>query len=98
MIVGFRDRWLRAFFANDVSSARISSDLEAHLFRKLQMIDDAPTDKDLRVSPSNHFEELRGNLAGFHSIRVNQQCRLIFRWNGDRGEAAGIYLNSHNYR
>ena len=41
------------------------------LFRKLQMIDDATTDQDLRVPPSNHFEKLRGNLAGFHSIRVN---------------------------
>ncbi len=38
------------------------------LFRKLQMIDDAATDQDLRVPPSNHFEKLRGNLAGLHSI------------------------------
>ena len=45
--------------------------LKAGLFRKLQMIDDATTDQDLRVPPSNHFEKLRGNLAGFHSIRVN---------------------------
>ena len=40
------------------------------------MIDDATTDQDLRVPPSNHFEKLRGNLAGFHSIRVNKQWRL----------------------
>jgi proteic killer suppression protein len=43
------------------------------------MIDDATTDQDLRVPPSNHFEKLRGNLAGFHSIRVNSQWRLVFR-------------------
>ena len=65
------------------------SDLESRLFRKLQMIDDATTDQDLRVPPSNHFEKLRGNLADFHSIRVNKQWRLVFRWDGSRGEATG---------
>jgi len=71
MIIGFRDEWLRAFFVDDVRSRNIPPDLEARLFRKLQMIDDATTDHDLRVPPSNHFEKLRGNLVGFHSIRVN---------------------------
>ena len=98
MIVGFRDDWLRAFFVDDIRSRNIPSDLEVRLFRKLQMIDDAVTDQDLRVPPSNHFEKLRGNLAGFHSFRVNQQWRLIFRWDGKRGEADGIYLDDHSYR
>ena len=98
MIVGFRDDWLRTFFVDDTRSRNIPSDLEARLFRKLQMIDDAVTDQDLRVPPSNHFEKLRGNLAGFHSIRVNQKWRLIFRWDGKRGEADGIYLDDHSYR
>ncbi|MDB5639786.1 MAG: plasmid maintenance system killer [Bradyrhizobium sp.] len=73
MIVSFRDDWLRAFFVDDVRSRSIPSDLENRLFRKLQMIDDAMTDQDLRVPPSNHFEKLRGKLAAFHSIRVNKQ-------------------------
>ena len=97
MIVGFRDEWLRGFFVDDVRSKRIPSDLEIRLFRKLQMLDDAMTDQDLRVPPSNHFEKLRGNLAGFHSIRVNEQWRLIFRWDGRRGEASGVYLDDHSY-
>ena len=63
----------------------VPSDLESRLFRKLQMIDDATTDQDLRLPPSNHFEKLRGNLAGSHSIRVNKQWRLVFRWDGSRG-------------
>jgi len=73
MIVSFRDGWLRAFFVDDVRSRSIPPDLEPRLFRKLQMIDDATTDQDLRVAPKNHFEKLRGNLEGFHSIRVNKQ-------------------------
>ena len=98
MIVGFRDEWLRAFFVDDVRSRSIPPDLEARLFRKLQMIDDAVKEQDLRLPPSNHFEKLRGNLAEFHSIRVNQQWRLIFHWDGGRGEAADIYLDDHSYR
>jgi proteic killer suppression protein len=98
MIVSFRDEWLRAFFVEDARSRNIPADLESRVFRKLQMIDDATTDQDLRVPPSNRFEKLRGNLLGFHSIRVNQQWRLVFRWNGSRGEAESVYLDDHSYR
>jgi proteic killer suppression protein len=98
MIVSFRDDWLHDFFVKDVRSKKIPSDLESRLFRKIQMIDDATTDQDLRVPPSNHFEKLLGNLAGFHSIRVNKQWRLVFRWDGSRGEATGVYLDDHSYR
>jgi len=57
MIVSFRDAWLRAFFVEDIRSRNIPPDLEARLFRRLQMLDDAATDRDLRVPPSNHFRE-----------------------------------------
>jgi proteic killer suppression protein len=98
MIAEFRDEWLRAFFIDDARSKSIPPDLERRLFRKLQMIDDATTDQDLRVPPSNHFEKLRGNLDGYHSIRLNQQWRLIFRWDGSSGEASDLYLDDHSYR
>jgi len=83
---------------DDVRSRSIPPDLESQVFRKLQMIDDAATDRDLRVPPSNHFEKLRGKLAEFHSIRVNQQWRLIFKWDSSRGEATDVYLDDHSYR
>lgn len=98
MIVSFRDDWLRAFFVDDVRSRNVPSGLADRLFRRLQMLDDATTDQDLRVPPSNHFEKLGGKLKGLHSIRVNQQWRLVFRWDGSRGEAAGVYLDDHSYR
>ena len=62
------------------------------------MIDDATSDQDLRVPPSNHFEKLRGHLEGMHSIRVNAQWRLIFGWDGSEGKATGVYLDNHSYR
>ncbi|AJD42356.1 type II toxin-antitoxin system RelE/ParE family toxin [Rhizobium sp. SEMIA 4085] len=98
MIVGFRDEWLRACFVEDVHSRNIPADLESRLFRKLQMIDDATTDQDLRVPPSNYFEKLRGNLEGLHSIHVNRQWRVVFRWDGSRGEASEVDLDGHSYR
>jgi proteic killer suppression protein len=72
--------------------------LETGLFRKLQLLDDATSDLDLRVPPSNHFEKLRGKLVGWHSIRVNRQWRLIFKWDGGKGEARDVYLDDHSYR
>jgi proteic killer suppression protein len=98
MVVSFRDDWLREFFVEDIRSKRIPSDLEGRLFRKIQIIDDATTDQDLRAPPGNHFEKLRGNMEGFHSIRVNNQWRLVFQWDGGRGEATGVWLDDHSYR
>ena len=98
MIIDFRDSWLRDFFVEDIRARNIPADLETRLFRKLQMIDDATSDQDLRAPPSNRFEKLRGELSEFHAIRVNHQWRLIFRWDGGRGEAAGLYLDDHSYR
>ena len=98
MIVSFRDEWLRDFFIRDVRSKKIPPDLEARLFRKIQLIDDATSDRDLRMPPANHFEKLRGSLGDLHSIRVNKQWRLIFHWNGSRGEATSVYLDDHSYK
>jgi proteic killer suppression protein len=97
MIESFQDGWLRDFFVDDVRSRKIPPDLESPVFRKLQMIDDAMTDQDLRVPPSNHFEKLRGQLEAFHSIRINKQWRLIFRWDASKGEASDVYLDDHSY-
>jgi toxin HigB-1 len=98
MIVAFRDAWLRDFFVEDIRAKRIPADLAARLFRRLQMLDDATIDADLRVPRSNHFEKLSGALAGWHSIRVNEQWRLVFRWQAGSGEASDVYLDNHSYR
>jgi proteic killer suppression protein len=98
MIISFRDAWLREFFVSDIATKRIPGDLRDRLFRRLQMLDDATTGADLRVPPSNRFEKLKGELAGWYSIRVNQQWRLVFRWHGGRGEASDVYLDNHSYR
>jgi len=98
MIKNFRDKWLRDFFVEDINSKKIPSNIRSRLFRKLQLVDDASSNEDLRVPPSNHFEQLSGKLHGKNSIRVNDQWRLIFTWNDNEGEADRIYLDNHSYR
>jgi toxin HigB-1 len=51
--------------------------------RKLDMIDYADTLNDLSSPPGNRLEALRGDLKGFHSIRINDQWRIVFRWTPD---------------
>jgi len=48
--------------------------------RKLDMLNAAHELHDLMVPPGNRLEALHGNLAGFHSMRINDQFRLIFIW------------------
>ena len=98
MILSFRDRWLRNFYLEDKVSKKLPAEIEDRLFRKLQLIDDATCDLDLRSPPSNHFEKLKGKLVGRHSIRVNKQWRLVFIWSGEGGEAEDAYLDNHDYR
>jgi proteic killer suppression protein len=47
---------------------------------KLDMLDAASELKDLKSPPGNRLETLKGDLKGFHSIRVNDQWRVVFRW------------------
>ena len=59
--------------------------------RKLLYLHDAAELRDLRVPPGNRLEALRGEWKGFHSIRINDQWRLVFRWqNGNALEAQVI--------
>ena len=89
---------VKRFFENDVNHKKIPPAIRGSLFRKLQLVDDATCDLDLRSPPSNHFEKLSGKLKGKCSIRINKQWRLIFNWEDGRGEANEIYLDNHDYR
>ena len=50
--------------------------------RKLLYLHDAAELKDLRAPPGNRLGSLKGNRKGFHSIRINDQWRVVFRWEG----------------
>jgi proteic killer suppression protein len=50
--------------------------------RKLQYLHEAADLRDLKSPPGNRLEALKGDLKGFHSIRINDQWRVVFRWSG----------------
>jgi proteic killer suppression protein len=58
--------------------------------RKLRQLQIAMRLSDLRVPPGNRLEALKGNRAGQHSIRVNDQCRICFRWTSAGAEDVEI--------
>jgi len=58
--------------------------------RKLRMINNSQNTTDLRIPPSNRLEKLSGNLDGFYSIRINDQWRIIFKW--QKGNASDVKI------
>ena len=50
--------------------------------RKLQYVHEAADLRDLKSPPGNRLEGLKGDMKGFHSIRINDQWRVVFRWSG----------------
>jgi len=58
--------------------------------RKLQYLHDAADLSDMRIPPSNRREKLKGEWSGFHSVRVNDQWRLVFRWTA--GNASDVQI------
>ena len=61
MATKFRDKWLEAFYEDDKGHKRIPNSLEGTLYRKLEILDAATREADLRVPPGNRFERL--NIA-----------------------------------
>ena len=58
--------------------------------RKLRMLNNAQTLEDLKVPPSNRLEALKGDRRGEHSIRINQQWRVCFRWKDGHAHEVSI--------
>lgn len=61
-------------------SRRLDLNTQRAALRKLLILDAADVLDDLRVPPGNRLEKLGGDRSGQHSVRVNQQCRICFRW------------------
>jgi len=82
MITSFGDKGTSDLF-NGISSRRarkIPSQIHELALYKLDVLNAAQVLDDLRFPPGNRLEPLKGELKGFHSIRINSQWRIIFRW------------------
>ena len=92
MVEGFGNRLAEDLFYDRVSREvrRFPPELRRAARRKLLYLHDAGELADLRVPPGNRLEMLKGNLAGYHSIRINDQWRVVFRWQS--GNASDVQI------
>ncbi|MGZ5306594.1 MAG: type II toxin-antitoxin system RelE/ParE family toxin [Actinomycetota bacterium] len=89
MIKSFRDREAERLFDRR-PTRRFGAGVQKVALRKLRMLDAAAKLADLRVPPGNRLERLRGDRSGQHSIRINDQWRICFRWHG--GDAFDVEI------
>ena len=68
---------------NDESSRRLPQQIQRAARRKLMLLNQARRLQDLRVPYGNRLEALKGNRVGQHSVRINDQWRLCFHWQGE---------------
>ena len=79
MIKGFRCKETEKVW-NGQHSKKLPTQIQRIARRKLKHLEYAVDLNDLRIPPANRLEELKGNRKGKHSIRINQQWRIIFKW------------------
>lgn len=93
MIVSFGDKATAALYHGERGKAirKFPPDVRRSALRKLDVLNGAPELEDLRSPPGNRLEALRGDLRGFHSIRVSDQWRVVFRWvDGDAHDVSVV--------
>ena len=84
MIRSFKGRWAEIIMADRRVPKGFPADIAKTARRKLVQLNNAGDLGDLAVPPGNRLEALMGDLAGLHSIRINDQWRIVFRWfNGE---------------
>ena len=65
---------------NGTRSGKLPLEVQRIGRRKLRILNNAIDMNDIRIPPANRLEKLSGKLKDFHSIRINDQWRIIFRW------------------
>lgn len=96
MIVAFGDARTEHLFLGK-QSARVRSippDVRERALDKLDLLDAAVSLAGLNKVPGNRLERLKGDLAGYHSIRINDQWRIVFKW--EDGAAKEVKIDDYH--
>ena len=82
MIASFGDATTADIYHGSDSKAarRIGRELWGRMQQKLDLLNACTSVEDLRIPPANRLEKLRGDRAGFYSVRVNQRYRIVFKF------------------
>ena len=79
MIQTFADKETEKIW-NGERSSKLPNEIQQICRRKLRMLNNVQTINDMRIPPSNKLKKLKGKLKQYHSIRINNQWRIIFIW------------------
>ncbi|MEA3338951.1 MAG: type II toxin-antitoxin system RelE/ParE family toxin [Chloroflexota bacterium] len=93
MIKSFRDKKTERIFSRRFVK-RFPRNLHRVSWRKLTILDAAEQLGDIRVPPGNRLEKLSGDRRGEHSIRINDQWRICFRWRD--GDAHDVEITDYH--
>jgi proteic killer suppression protein len=93
MIKSFRDKDTEKIF-NRQFSRKLPQDIQGIARKKLVILDAAPQLGDLRIPPGNRLEALKGNRKDQHSIRINDQWRVCFKWSD--GDAYDVEIADYH--
>lgn len=96
MILNFANKLAEDLFEDRITKATRSfpPELRRVSRRKLQYLHEAVDLNDLKVPPGNKLEALKGDKAGFYSIRINDQWRLVFRF--QQGNATDVSIEDYH--
>ena len=93
MIKSFADKETAKVFRQEYSR-KLPTDIQERALMKLQQLHAAEDLRDLAIPVSNQLEALKGDRKGQHSIRVNKQWRICFKWKG--GHAADVEIADYH--
>ena len=93
MIRGFADKYTERLFRRE-RVKKFAAELQRAALRKLVLLDAAESLGDLSAAPGNRLEKLIGDRKGQHSIRINDQWRVCFRW--IKGEAHDVEITDYH--
>jgi len=96
MIVSFGDAGTADLYhgRSTARARRFRATVRMVVLPKLDVLNAAESLRDLLSPPGNRLEALRGGLRGFHSIRINDQWRIVFRW--DSGDAHDVRVTDYH--
>ena len=89
MIISFKDKETSKIWEGDRVKG-LSTEIQKIARRKLRMLNNSQNINDLMIPPSNRLEKLKGNLKDFYSIRINDQWRIVFKWNNGNAEQVKV--------
>ena len=93
MIISFGEKQTEKIWQG-IRVKELPNDIQQTGRRKLRMLNNSQNPGDLSIPPSNRLEKLSGKLKEFYSIRINDQWRIIFKWNN--GNAYEVEITDYH--